>query len=472
MSHGCQQMVLPPLPPLHSLLSPVAMPKARGRPAAGSKTIGADAAPTAVSARRPPPPPLPPPPQRTELTSAAVAAGRGCTFVGCAEASGGVGHAAVTLPLPPPPPLCSRALPLELAVTLSRCMLGRRPEPSGGDGVQPSQQASQQSLDDDAVEEGELLGERRDPVSGRSVQLPRHANTPAQQAEGAGGTARTDVLVAARSVKASGCGAETTESRGAPAPVPLTTASQRQRGSPAPLAARVEQSAGTAHQGEVRRLQSPALLLASAAPSSPAVAASAASAACVPIGRSADRTDKAAATADQQASSRAAARAAASKAQAPAEPACAPAAATCVPQERTATKQAASQAAAERETSLWQVDQQARVLGQVRVFEQRVSSASADALGKPDTSGLGPERFMQHLLADCIVGQLKMRMCCYRLIAGVALLRCAHDRFCSELCSDCLSSEHPDMLLLQCQSAGLCVHSCHRDLAMKPACRR
>ena len=347
--------------------SALAAVNGRDRPAAGSRTIDADAAAIAVPDLLPKPPPLPPPPP-IELRLSAETAGGGCPVVGCSEASSGSGHAAITVPLPQPPPLCSRALTLELAVSLSRRMAGScaNAPGSGKDGVQRStaelqEQAPQQSPDEDAVEEGELLGELQDPLSGLSVQPTWPAHVPAEQAAGAGVAARPRVSVVPRPAKINGNGA-VAELQRTPAPASETVADKR-RGVPLTAVAQISQSAETAQQGDGRQSQSAAPLPAGTTPSPSVVAArAAAAAACVPTKHAAGSIDKlAAATAKQRAALQAAVQAAAAKAAS-----CAPAAVTCMPQERTAAEQAALRAAAERETSLRQLDRQARLLVQVR----------------------------------------------------------------------------------------------------------
>ena len=291
-----------------------------------------------------------------------MAANCGCAVVGCSEASSSGGHAAVTVPLPAPPPLCSRALPLELAVSLSRCMAGRIAKPSAADGVPPSvanprEQVTHQSSDDDAAEEGEQLGGRRDRLSGLSVQPTNPAQVPEEQAAGAGSAARTRVLAPLRPIKTNGDGAVTKMTlAGTRASVP-EQAAVKQQGMPLPAVTTVGHSARTAQQ-------SAALTPVGAPPSPPSAAASAAAAVPVKTKHAAKPVEKpVAATANQRVSQRAAAQAAA--VEAPAASSYVSASAARSPQERTAAEEAALRAAAERETLLRQLNQQARLLIQV-----------------------------------------------------------------------------------------------------------
>jgi len=353
-------------PPSAPLLSPVMVPKASDRAVAGSKPSGTGAMATAA---------LTIPPLWAAVKTSSVATGAascGCPATGCPKASSSGGRSVVTVAQPEPPPLCSRALPLELAVSLSRCRPGRDARPCGTDRVrieiaEPQQPAAHRSLDVDAAEEGEL------PVKRQHGPPVQSAGVPAKKMAGAGAAAQHKV-VDVHQLAESDVGVAADKI----APV-LSSAAIKQRMKPPSNAAVPTATAASTLQNRDGHPQSTALAPGGETPPA-TVAASTAAAVSAPMQPEQKQVARpAAAAADRHASPPVPLQPVLARAQALAARPCAPASVVKVPHKRTAPEEAALRAAAERETLLRQLNRQARSLIQVRLFE---APNQHNALGK------------------------------------------------------------------------------------------
>ena len=319
-------------------------------------------------------PPLlaPPPPMLSPLV---VIADHGCRAV--SGKASGMGEADVAIPMIPlrqAPPMCSRALPLELAVSLSRCEAGRSmPLSTAGEAtprnLHPQQPAIHESLRKGTTKAGEEL-------AGLSCAYSEVAMRPAQPA----------CASAKHPQRAEKTAQETRRVQGIDGDAPVSTkaASEQSAGIvPAPMAATTEKEQD--HPSQPAAAMSAGRTPSHAAEAS-AVRAKAAAAGGMPAEQAGERDSRRdTAAASQQPSQRAPLLAAAAKSKAAAALPCASMSAaesvatSSGTSQRTAAEEAALRAAVEQETRLRQLNRQARLLIQARSHATARSSTCNDA---------------------------------------------------------------------------------------------